>query len=122
MTRSKILVVDDEQDVAELLCSHLNLWGYSAKSAHDAQACFTSIEKEKPDLLLLDIRLPGLDGLTVCLRLRDQGIPVIIMTSSRLSKMQHAAEVVGASDYIEKPFSVEELEKKVKRIMEKTHA
>jgi len=113
----KILIVDDEYDLADMIREQLENLKYSIVVTGSAEECFAKVEKDKFDLILLDIRMPGIDGLSACLKLKDKKIPVIIMTGLDEDRIRHAASVVGASDYITKPFSFKDLKKKIEVIL-----
>jgi len=118
-TRQKILVVDDELEVVELLKKYLERRGYQVITAGDGLQGFKYACEQKPDLILLDIVMPGADGMTVLKKLRAEEstrkIPVIMITTKRWTDSIFEAEGDGATDYIMKPFEFEELLEFVKR-------
>lgn len=118
----KILVVDDEPDLLKVVTFRLRKTGYEVITATNGQNGLDLIKKEKPDLVLLDLRLPILDGDEVCRRLKAddklKSIPVILITAtSSVSKIAEKTKELGADDYMMKPFDPEELLKKVKKFI-----
>ncbi len=121
-----ILVVEDERDIADLVKYHLEKAGLVARVVGDGKQALDLIVRDRPDLVVLDIMLPGLDGLEVCRRLRGnsatQGIPIIMLTA----KVEEVDRIVGlemgADDYVPKPFSPRELVARVKAVLRRTAA
>lgn len=115
---AKILVVDDEEPILELLRFNLEKEGYQVYVAKDGQEALECVEKEQPDLLVLDVMLPGMDGLEVCriLRLhpRFQQIPIIMLTAKGEEIDTVLGLELGADDYMTKPFSLRELLARIK--------
>ncbi|MDI6812954.1 MAG: response regulator transcription factor [Desulfitobacteriaceae bacterium] len=113
-----ILVVDDEEPIQELLRFNLEKEGYHVRLASDGLEALAFIEKELPDLVLLDLMLPGIDGLEVCRRLRMQAkfqdLPVIMLTAKGEEIDKVLGLELGADDYITKPFSPRELLARIK--------
>lgn len=114
----KILVVDDEQNIVELVQYNLERAGYKVVTAYDGDKALELVHKEKPDLILLDVMLPGTDGLAVCREVNSnaetKNIP-IIMLSARGEELDKVLGLeMGADDYITKPFSPRELIARVK--------
>jgi two-component system alkaline phosphatase synthesis response regulator PhoP len=116
----KILIVDDEPDLLKIACFRLEKSGYQILSATDGQSALEMVDKERPDLVLLDLRLPLLNGPDVCLRMKkDQNlkhIPVILFTAST-QNIAEITEACGAQGYITKPFAVDELLEKIKKLI-----
>jgi DNA-binding response OmpR family regulator len=116
-----VLIVDDEPDIRRGLRTALEADGYSVKEASDAAAARASLEKALPDLILLDIRLPGEDGFAFCRDLRSQpgwkALPVIFLTSGGQQSQKILGFELGADDYVVKPFSVPELLARVKAVI-----
>ena len=102
----KILVVDDELDVGELLKDYLEMAGYHALLARDAEAAFRLLEAERPDLVMLDIVMPKVDGLEVLRRIKQTYPETIVVMMSGLQNEEIAREAIrqGAYDYLTKPF------------------
>ena len=107
-----ILVVDDESDVRELLRKFLTRRGYEVDTASDGMAAIEAIRDNHPDIVLLDIRLPKIDGLSVLRRLRDDADDVAIITMSGIADEDTARQSLelGAADFITKPFNLPYLE------------
>ncbi len=111
----KILVVDDEKPIAEILKFNLEKEGYEVICAHDGNDAIELAEKEKPDLILLDIMLPGKDGNEVCREIRKtQNMPIIMLTAKDSEIDKVLGLELGADDYVTKPFSNRELIARVK--------
>jgi len=114
----RILVVDDEEAIQELVRYHLEQAGFEVTTAGDGLEALSKVEQERPDLVILDLMLPGIDGLEVCRRLKNDrataGIP-IIMLSARSDELDKVLGLeLGADDYVTKPFSPRELLARVK--------
>lgn len=109
MPHENILVVDDEKDILELVRYNLAKAGYGVQCAASGEAALDLLERSVPDLILLDLMLPGLDGLDVCRRLkqdeRTRSVPVIMLTARGEDADIVAGLELGADDYITKPFS-----------------
>jgi DNA-binding response OmpR family regulator len=116
----KILVVDDVPENVRLLEAVLSPRGYEVVTANDGQAALDLIEAEEPDLILLDVMMPGLDGYAVCRHLRGNDetavLPVIMVTSSIGQEKTKAIEA-GADDFIPKPFNHDELLTRVRSLL-----
>jgi two-component system response regulator MprA len=106
-----ILVVDDDAPVRRMLRRTLEAEGYVVRLAADGGAALAEIERSAPDLLLLDVAMPGLDGRAVCRRLREKGLalPVLMLTARDAVDDRVAGLDAGADDYLVKPFATEEL-------------
>ena len=121
MAREKILVVDDEEDILELVRYNLSKERYRVSCALSGEIALEKAREERPDLILLDLMLPGLDGLTVCRQLKRDPLtsntPIVMLTA----KGEEADIVVGlelgADDYIVKPFSPRVLEARIKAVL-----
>src|ERR1700688_4248680 len=112
----KLLIVDDETDIATSIQYVLTQEGFSTLLAHDGLKAIELAEKEKPDLIILDLMMPGLDGLEVCRRLRatDRRTPILMLTA-RTSEIDTVVGLeLGANDYIAKPVRLRELVARVK--------
>jgi len=120
--KKKILIVDDERDIVKALMIRLQGAGYEVVTAFDgAQGIFVA-HKEKPDLILLDIRMPAGDGFSVAEKLKHSvntfSIPVIFLTGSPERNAEERATTLGARFYIKKPYDPEELLDAIKRALE----
>jgi len=118
----KILVVDDEQSIVTLLQFNLEQAGFSVIAAHDGKEALTIAEKEMPDLMILDLMLPGLNGLEVCKELRQSkiSIPILMLTAKGDELDKIIGLEMGADDYLTKPFSPREVIARVKAILRRT--
>jgi len=121
MAKSKVLVVDDEQDVAKALKVRLKANGFNVVLASDSIQAFTMANKEKPDLIILDIMLPGGGGFAVAERLNQSQvthrIPIIFLTG--IAGGEERAYTLGASGYVMKPYQPDELLETIHRALEK---
>jgi len=117
----KILVVDDENDILELVRFNLNKAGYSVDCASTGESALEKIKHHKPDLILLDLMLPGIDGLEVCKILKSNPetaqIPIIMLTAKSEETDIVVGFELGADDYITKPFSPRVLVARVKTLL-----
>jgi two-component system phosphate regulon response regulator PhoB len=120
----KVLIIEDEKDLAELLAFNLEKEGYAASSVHDGKLGLERAVAEPPDLILLDLMLPGLLGTEVCKALRkDQKtahIPIIMITAKGDEIDRVVGFEVGADDYIVKPFSMREVALRIKAVMRRS--
>ncbi len=107
---TRVLVVDDDSTVREVVLSYLRAEQYDVAEAADGETALTLVARERPDLVVLDVMLPGLDGLEVCRRLRKEGdLPVIMLTALGAEADRVVGLELGADDYLTKPFSPREL-------------
>jgi DNA-binding response OmpR family regulator len=115
----KILVVEDNQDLARLLELHLSDLSYDVDLAFDGAAGWDQIAKTTYDLIILDLMLPGIDGLEICRRIRAQpAYTAILMLTSKSAELDRVLGLeMGADDYVTKPFSIRELMARVKAIL-----
>jgi DNA-binding response OmpR family regulator len=112
-----ILVVEDERELNTLIRRHLEDEGHRVAQALDGPSALLVAHEERPDLVILDWMLPGLDGLEVCRRLRRQSIVPILMLTARAEEVDRVLGLeVGADDYLTKPFSIRELLARVRAI------
>ncbi len=118
---SRVLIIEDEKDIVRLLKYNLEKEGYTVLSAHDGEAGLALAKKEKPDLILLDLMLPKLDGMQVCRAIRQESqVPIIMLTAKKEEIDRIVGLELGADDYVLKPFSVRELLARVKTILRRT--
>lgn len=116
-SKKKILVVDDEPQIVRVLTGYLEKAGFEVISALDGIRVMNIIQSEKPDFVILDLNLPGLDGLEICRRIRqDSGIPILMLTARSEEADKLVGLELGADDYIVKPFSPREIVARVKTI------
>lgn len=111
MSSAKILVIDDEQSIINLVSAYLQKEGYTVFTATDGPAGLHAARTLKPDLIVLDIMLPGMDGLAVCRELRARGhtMPILMLTARDAISDRVTGLDAGADDYLVKPFAIEEL-------------
>jgi two-component system, OmpR family, phosphate regulon response regulator PhoB len=124
---AKILVVEDERDIAALISYHLTKEGYRVRTAESGDEAIRSVKAERPDLIVLDVMLPGLSGHDVLTRLRDREdeqhhVPIIVLTARREEADRVKGFELGADDYLTKPFSPRELVLRVAAILRRAHA
>ncbi|MFF8935854.1 response regulator transcription factor [Streptomyces paradoxus] len=117
----RILVVDDDPTVAEVVAGYLDRAGYAVDRADDGPSALTSAAARRPDLVVLDLMLPGMDGLEVCRRIRGHGpVPVIMLTARGDEDDRILGLEVGADDYVTKPFSPRELVLRVESVLRRS--
>ena len=121
MAKKKILLVDDEQELVEMIKMRLEANGYDVFAAYDGQDALEKASKEKPDLIILDIMLPKVDGYKVCRILKldenSRKIPIIMFSAKAQESDKEAGERVGGDAYITKPFEPELLLAKIKELL-----
>ncbi|MYR42058.1 response regulator [Streptomyces sp. SID5910] len=116
-----MLVVDDDPTVAEVVAGYLDRAGFVVDRAGDGPAALARDAAHRPDLVVLDLMLPGMDGLEVCRRLRDRGpVPVVMLTARGDEDDRILGLEVGADDYVTKPFSPRELVLRVESVLRRT--
>ncbi|MDX2647718.1 response regulator transcription factor [Streptomyces sp. PA03-1a] len=116
-----VLVVDDDATVSEVVVGYLNRAGFDVDVAADGPTAVALAAVRAPDLVVLDLMLPGMDGLEVCRRIRDDGpIPVIMLTARGDEEDRVLGLEVGADDYVTKPFSPRELVLRVESVLRRT--
>jgi len=122
---AKILVVDDEAPIREMLRDVLTAAGYVVVMAADGREALPLTLSDKPDLILSDIRMPGLDGLTLCKALRvnpeTKHIPIVLLTNYNTSEHMEAAMAAGADDFLPKPLSIDEVKIRVRSLLKLKH-
>lgn len=115
MAKEKILVIDDEKEIAELIEIHLLNEGYEVYTANCGEQALTVLSEEDIQLAILDIMMPGIDGLEVCRRIRrDKNIPILMLSAKSQDMDKILGLSTGADDYLTKPFNVLELLARVK--------
>lgn len=119
-----ILIVDDEESIRELLKFNLQKEGYTVKEADSGTTALALARTEKPDLIVLDLMLPEMDGLTVCRTLKSQqdttAIPIIMLTAKNEEVDKIIGLEMGADDYLTKPFSPRELVARIKAVLRRS--
>ncbi|MDD5371212.1 MAG: response regulator transcription factor [Anaerolineaceae bacterium] len=119
----KILVVDDEAQILKVLKAYLEKAGYPVVTASDGKAALTTFQREKPDFVILDLNLPGMDGLDVCKAIRrDSNVPILMLTARVEEADRLIGLELGADDYVIKPFSPREVVARVRTILRRTSA
>jgi two-component system, OmpR family, response regulator MprA len=118
----RVLVVDDEPAVREAVARALSLDGFEVTAADDGLAALQVVQRERPELVVLDVLMPGLDGVAVCRRLRRDGdrTPVLMLTARDAVSDRVAGLDAGADDYLVKPFALEELLARVRALLRRT--
>ena len=121
-----VLIVDDEKDLVDLVRYHLEKEGFQCLQASDGLTALRLTQEQRPDLLVLDLMLPGLDGLEICRQLRRDpmtaGLPIIMLTAKAAEVDRVVGLEIGADDYLVKPFSPRELVARVKAILRRLKA
>jgi DNA-binding response OmpR family regulator len=113
-----ILVVDDEKKIVEIIRAYLEKEGYKVVTAHDGPSALKEFKNQKPDLLVLDLMLPGISGWDVCRAVRkDSDVPIIMLTARDDVTDKIVGLEMGADDYVTKPFDPKELVSRVKAIL-----
>lgn len=124
MSKGTVLVIDDEKDVIELLHYNLTREGYDVIAAADGKSGLEIAIQHKPDLIMLDLMMPGMDGLEVCRQLRadsrTSAVPVIMLSAKAAETDRIVGLELGSDDYITKPFSPRELVARVKAVLRRT--
>ncbi|HEX2145757.1 MAG TPA: response regulator transcription factor [Glycomyces sp.] len=117
--KDRILVVDDEENIGALMSATLRLTGFEVEVARDAGECLRSADKFEPDLVILDVMLPDMDGFEVARRLRADGreVPVLFLTGRDSVRDRVTGLTAGADDYVTKPFDLEEVVLRVQAIL-----
>jgi DNA-binding response OmpR family regulator len=119
----KILVVEDEKHLSKVLKYNLEKEGYKVSAAFDGETGWSAFQKEKPDLVLLDVMVPKVDGFELCKRIRGQGNTPVLMVTARKEEVDRVLGLeLGADDYVTKPFSVREVLARVKAILRRSSA
>ena len=119
--KKTILIVDDEKPIVEILVCNLQKEGYNTLEANDGLTAVEIATTKKPDLILLDIMLPKMDGLTVCKKIRASlNVPILMLTAKDEEIDKILGLELGADDYITKPFSVRELMARIKANLRKS--
>ena len=122
MKTYKILVVDDEVDIVDFIDDYLTGEGYEVIKAYDGVEALNKMRQNLPDLVVLDIMLPGLDGFEVCKQIRTESTVPILMVTAKDSDVDKIVGLeIGADDYIPKPFNPRELVARVKAILRRTY-
>jgi two-component system, OmpR family, response regulator len=116
---AKVLVVDDESNITDLVATALRYEGFEVGVAHDGREALASVDQFRPDLIVLDVMLPDLDGFEVQRRLLDRGrpTPVVFLTARDATEDKVRGLTVGGDDYVTKPFSLDELVARIRSVL-----
>jgi DNA-binding response OmpR family regulator len=124
MSMESVLVVDDDRHIADLLQLHLEREGFRVDVAHDGVNALEKVRRDHPQLVVLDVMLPGKSGLDVCQEIRhlDEPQPVILILTARVEEADAVTGLeVGADDYVRKPFGIKELVSRCKALLRRSH-
>jgi two-component system OmpR family response regulator len=124
MPDASVLVVDDEEFIRDLVTAALRIAGLQAHAVPDGAAALAYLARERADLVVLDVRMPGVDGFEVCRRRRADGdtTPIVFLTARDAAEDRIAGFTRGGDDYVTKPFSLEELVARVQAVLRRTRA
>ena len=121
--KQKILIVDDDENIAELISLYMTKECFETKIVYDGESALREFETFSPDLILLDLMLPGIDGYQVCREVRQKSLTPIIMLSAKGEVFDKVLGLeLGADDYLEKPFDTKELVARVKAVLRRFKA
>ncbi len=124
MSGAHILIIEDEEHISELIKYNLESAGYRVTAAYDGEEGLKAVFEMKPDLIILDLMLPKVDGITVCNKVRNnrdtEDISIIMLTAKSSEMDKIIGLELGADDYITKPFSVRELQARIKTVLRRT--
>ncbi len=116
--QQSILIVEDEENLADALKFNLERQGYEVHVEHDGYQAARNVKQHDPDLVLLDVMLPGLDGFEVCRRIRNHSdVPIMMLTAKQEEVDKVLGLEIGADDYLSKPFSLRELEARIRALL-----
>ncbi len=115
----RILLIEDEQDIASGIVMNLELENYELQHEDDGEKGLAAVESAKPDLILLDVMLPGIDGFEICRRIREAGnrVPILFLTAKDLEEDRVRGLEAGGDDYLPKPFGMKELIARIESIL-----
>ena len=121
MVEARILVAEDDRKQADLVCRYLEREGYSVAVVHDGRAAIEAARQRRPDLLVLDVMMPRVDGLDVCRVLRaESDVPIIMLTARSTEDDMLLGLDLGADDYLTKPYSPRELVARVRTVLRRS--
>lgn len=122
MAQYSVLIVDDDIKLVQLLKTYFDKEGFITYTANDGLVAMQEVRQRKPDIMILDLMLPGIDGWDVCRRIRrDNDIPIIMLTARDEESDRLVGLEIGADDYVSKPFSPKEVVARAKVILRRTH-
>lgn len=121
-SEARLLVVDDEPNIRDLLASSLRFAGFDVQVASNGNSAYYQVQEYQPDLVVLDVMLPDMDGFTVTRRMREAGItiPVLFLTAKDDMRDKIQGLTVGGDDYVTKPFGLEEVVARIRAILRRT--
>ena len=123
MEKRKLLLVEDEEDLAAMVSFRLRAAGYEVAVAYDGEEALEKVKTERPDLIILDLMIPKIDGYQVCDRLKKDPafskIPILIFTAKAQQKDIERGKRAGADDYLIKPFQPQDLLEKIRELAQK---
>jgi DNA-binding response OmpR family regulator len=126
VTPSKVLVVEDEPNIRELVCLHLGLEGYACEGVGDGKQALRRAEDDRFDLMVLDLMIPGIDGISLTRAIRNgrinHDVPILMLTARRDESDKVVGLDSGADDYLTKPFGIRELMARVRALLRRGHA
>jgi two-component system OmpR family response regulator len=119
---ARLLVVDDEPNILELLATSLRFAGFEVATATNGREALSAARRQRPDLVVLDVMMPDMDGFAVVRRLRGEGttVPVLFLTARDATEDKVAGLTVGGDDYVTKPFSLEEIIARIRAVLRRT--
>src|SRR5215831_1931517 len=122
-TKTSLLVIEDDENISSAIEEYFSRAGYAVTSASDGIAGIEAAVKNRPDVVVLDLMLPKMDGLAVCKELRQKSpqMPILMLTAKDDVVDKVLGLEMGADDYITKPFSLRELEARIKTVLRRTH-
>jgi DNA-binding response OmpR family regulator len=118
---SHVLIADDDPTVADVVCRYLHRDGFSVQVVYDGESALSAASSRPPDVVILDLMLPGIDGLEVCRRLREsRPVPIVMLSALAAEADRIVGLELGADDYVTKPFSPRELALRVRSVLRRT--
>ena len=124
MNKKRVLAIDDDESVLETLRTSLEIFDYVVDKAETETELWAALDQYRPDAILMDVNMPGIDGISLCRKLknspRTSEIPVIMLTAYSDEKTFHDAVLFGAADFLMKPFDINEVRKKVEDAISKS--
>lgn len=122
MPEARLLVADDERTILDLLCASLRHAGFEVLAANDGREALSLARSGRPDVLILDVMMPGYDGFEVVSRLRDEGLdaPVLFLTARDATEDKVRGLTVGGDDYVTKPFSLDEVLARIRALLRRS--
>ena len=123
MNKQKILIVDDDANIAELIALYLTKECFDTRMVHDGEMALEVFDNYQPNLIILDLMLPGIDGTALCRRIREQSrVPIIMLTAKSAEIDKVVGLEIGADDYVTKPYSFRELLARIRAVMRRNQA